>query len=209
MRRHCKKIATWDFFTPWSCIQNGSGTGNHYSRDVGDGISAFPTEIPEYLLNIRGSLPLLVVFMMIRVRPNVFWKFWRWWHGGAHMLLYCLFLYCNIAYGCYSFISCIWIMSVKVRGYVSTFDYWLCQGCTNPGHQVARASKSVTPLPSNQWRTQEFFSGEGGGVQQIQLRTEDRGQRERGSGGGSSLVRGSGGRCNLVQEISFHMVKVS
>ena len=38
---------------------------------------------------------------------------------------------------------------------------------------------------------------------------EDRGQRERGSGGGSSLVRGSGGRCNLVQEISFHIVKFS
>ena len=46
----------------------------------------------------------------------------------------------------------------------------------------------------------------GGGVQQIQLRTED---RERGSGGGSPLVRGSGGSCNLVQEISFHMVKFS
>ena len=29
----------------------------------------------------------------------------------------------------------------------------------------------------------------------------DRGQRERGSGGGSPLVRGSGGSCNLVQEI--------
>ena len=38
---------------------------------------------------------------------------------------------------------------------------------------------------------------------------EDRGQRERGSGGGSLLVRGSGGSCNLVQEISFHMVKFS
>jgi hypothetical protein len=30
---------------------------------------------------------------------------------------------------------------------------------------------------------------------------EDRGQRERGSGGGSPLVRGSGGSCDLVQEI--------
>ena len=28
---------------------------------------------------------------------------------------------------------------------------------------------------------------------------EDRGQRERRSGGGSPLVRGSGGSCNLVQ----------
>jgi len=38
---------------------------------------------------------------------------------------------------------------------------------------------------------------------------EDRGQRERGSGGGSPLVRGSGGSCNLAQEISFHIVKFS
>ena len=38
---------------------------------------------------------------------------------------------------------------------------------------------------------------------------EVRGRRERGSGGGSPLVRGSGGSCNLVQEISFHIVKFS
>ena len=38
---------------------------------------------------------------------------------------------------------------------------------------------------------------------------EDRGQRERGSGCGSPLVRDSGGSCNLVQEISFHIVKLS
>jgi len=38
---------------------------------------------------------------------------------------------------------------------------------------------------------------------------EDRGQRERGSGGGSPLVRGSGVSCNLVQEISFQIVKFS
>ena len=55
-----------------------------------------------------------------------------------------------------------------------------------------------------QWRTQEFCSG---GVQQIQLRTEDRENRD--LGGGSPLVRGSGGSCNLVQEISFHIVKFS
>jgi hypothetical protein len=46
-----------------------------------------------------------------------------------------------------------------------------------------------------------FFGGVGVGVQ--------RGQRERGSGGGSPLVRGSDGSCNLVQEISFHIVKFS
>jgi len=36
----------------------------------------------------------------------------------------------------------------------------------------------------------------------------DRGQRERGSVGGSPLVRGSGGSCNLLQEFSFHIVKI-
>jgi len=47
----------------------------------------------------------------------------------------------------------------------------------------------------------------GGGVQQIQLRTEDRVNGD--LGGGSPLVRGSGGSCNLVQEISFNTVKFS
>ena len=49
--------------------------------------------------------------------------------------------------------------------------------------------------------------GAGGGVQQIQLTTED---RENGDlGGGNPLVRGSGGSCNLVQEVSFHIVTFS
>jgi len=47
--------------------------------------------------------------------------------------------------------------------------------------------------------------GEGGSRNSV----EDRGQRERGSGGGSPLVRGSGGSCNLVQEISFLIAKFS
>jgi len=38
---------------------------------------------------------------------------------------------------------------------------------------------------------------------------EDRGQRERGSGGSSPLVKGSGGSCILVQKISFHVVTFS
>jgi len=57
-----------------------------------------------------------------------------------------------------------------------------------------------TALPPRQWRTQEFFSG--GSTNSV----EDRG---RGSGGVSPLIRGSGGSCNLVQEISFHIVTFS
>ena len=50
-----------------------------------------------------------------------------------------------------------------------------------------------------------FECGGGGSTNSV----EDRGQRERGYGGGSPLVRGTGGICNLVQEISFHIVKFS
>jgi len=46
--------------------------------------------------------------------------------------------------------------------------------------------------------------GGGGGVQQIQLRREDRENRDLGA-----VVRGSGGSCNLVQEMLFHIVKFS
>jgi len=52
-----------------------------------------------------------------------------------------------------------------------------------------------------------LFGGGGGGGSTNSV--EDSGQRERGSGGGSPIVRGSGGSCNLVQEISFHIVKFS
>jgi len=41
------------------------------------------------------------------------------------------------------------------------------------------------------------------------ISVEDRGHRERGLGGGSLLVGGSGGSCNLVQEMSLHIVKFS
>ena len=48
-----------------------------------------------------------------------------------------------------------------------------------------------------------FFEG----VQQIQLRRYD---RENGDlGAVATLVRGSGGSCNLVQGISFHIIKFS
>ena len=55
-----------------------------------------------------------------------------------------------------------------------------------------------------QWRTKEFC-WRGDSTNSV----EDRGQREEGSGDGSPLVRGSGSSCNLVQEISFHVVKFS
>ena len=44
------------------------------------------------------------------------------------------------------------------------------------------------------------------GVEGSTNSVELRGQSERGSGDGSPLVRGSGGSCNLVQEISFQIV---
>ena len=64
-------------------------------------------------------------------------------------------------------------------------------------------NRTVLPVTytEGQWHIQELFSE---GVQQIQLRTE-----RTGIWGRSPLVRGSGGSCNLVQEISFHIVKFS
>jgi len=62
-------------------------------------------------------------------------------------------------------------------------------------------------LSRDQWRNQEFCSGAGGWFQQIQSRTGDRENGDLGSV--ALLVRGSGGSCNLVQEISFHIVKFS
>jgi hypothetical protein len=50
-----------------------------------------------------------------------------------------------------------------------------------------------------------FLRGGGGSTNSV----GDRGQRERGSWGSSPLVRGSGGSCNLVKEISFHIVNFS
>ena len=57
---------------------------------------------------------------------------------------------------------------------------------------------------ATQWRTQEFCLGRGCSTNSV----KDRAERERGSGGGSPLVRGSVGSCNLVQE-TIHIVKFS
>ena len=61
------------------------------------------------------------------------------------------------------------------------------------------------PIIGSSGVPRNFFSGGGGSTNSV----EDRGQRQRGSGDGSPLLRGSGGSCNLVQEISFHIVKFS
>ena len=63
---------------------------------------------------------------------------------------------------------------------------------------MARNASAASGVPRN------FFSG---GVQQIQLRTEDRDDGDLGAI--APLVRGSGGSSNLVQEISFRIVKFS
>jgi hypothetical protein len=71
---------------------------------------------------------------------------------------------------------------------------------------------SLNPKPFNCVKSWVLVSGvprnfvRGGGSTNS---VEDGGQRERGSGGGSPLVMGSGGSCNLLQEISFHIVKFS
>ena len=57
-----------------------------------------------------------------------------------------------------------------------------------------------------QWRIEEFcsFGRPGGGV----INKFIGGQTERETGGSSHLVRGSGGSYNLVQKISFYVVKI-
>jgi hypothetical protein len=50
-----------------------------------------------------------------------------------------------------------------------------------------------------------LFGGGGGSKNYV----VDKGQWEWESGGISPLVRGSGGRCNFVPKISFHIVKFS
>jgi len=63
----------------------------------------------------------------------------------------------------------------------------------------------LTPHDSSVGYPGIFFKGGGGSTNSV----EDRGHRKRGYGDASPLVRGSGGSCNLVQEILFHIVKFS
>jgi hypothetical protein len=66
--------------------------------------------------------------------------------------------------------------------------------CVAHGENGPQVGKFAGNIPNNQsrtttnqWRTQDFFGKGGGSTNSV----EDRGQRERGSGGGSPLVRGS------------------
>ena len=61
-------------------------------------------------------------------------------------------------------------------------------------------------MPVHSGVPRNFFSGGGGGGSTNSV--EDRGQNGD-LGCGSPLVRGSGGICNLVQEIPFHIVQLS
>jgi len=70
---------------------------------------------------------------------------------------------------------------------------WMLKLAYNP-----KGDTQTVEVWGQQWRTQKFFSW-GGSTNSV----EDRRQRGRGSGSGSRLVRGSGGSCNLVQEISI------
>ena len=70
-------------------------------------------------------------------------------------------------------------------------------------HRKSRSCKQPTERYSGVPRN--FVRRGGGSTNSV----ADRGQRQRGSGGGSTLVKGSGGSCNLVREISFHIVKFS
>ena len=72
----------------------------------------------------------------------------------------------------------------------------LCDHGPSRGGQ--KPARRISGVPRN-------FDQGGGSTTSV----KDRGERERGSGGGSPLVRDSGGGCNLVQEISFLIVKFS
>ena len=87
--------------------------------------------------------------------------------------------------------------------------------CSGVQRGVDMAVKVKSPLAHDfrrfrrleQSRAYPGISFGGWGVPHIQFRTEDRENVD--LGGGSHLVRGFGGWCSLVQEISFHIVKFS
>jgi hypothetical protein len=131
-------------------------------------------------------------------KPNTFQKYWfknnqSPGFGIEHNeLLYIGLIYCTDKW--ISLNSTFKAIMLKVQYKVIVVNWygsWWLHVSANITHCQAVAYPGI------------FFRG--GSTNSVQ----DRGQRERGSGGGSPLVRGSGGGCNLVQEISFHIVKFS
>ena len=94
-------------------------------------------------------------------------------------------------------------------GYFGLWQHSLRQGRLSGGSEnnvkrmcIMIAGFLIATCSFSQWHTQEFCWG--GGIQQIQLRTED---RENGDlRGGSPLVRSFGGSYNLIQEISYSKI---
>ena len=150
------------------------------------------------------------------------------WAGNVTckvLRLPCLYFDCSVMYSM-SFSDLLYdSLCIPSSGVVSQGNWWTGIGkrLEGSGQNTKHLLKLVTVLfgcahlcllqisaafkASDQWHTQEFFffAGRGGSTNSV----EDRGQRERGSGGGSPLVRGSGGSCSLVQEILFHVVNFS
>jgi len=85
------------------------------------------------------------------------------------------------------------------ESYLNKLNSLNCTKYRNSPHEELPAHK----MAATQRRTQNFVRW--GGINSV----EDRGQRERGSGDGRPLIRGSGGSYNLVQEILFPIVNVS
>ena len=90
------------------------------------------------------------------------------------------------------------------------FELLLSMHHSNMSLKLTRKMQQLIPLcdvqsgPYTNGVHRIFFGG-GCSINSI----EDRGQRERESGGGSPLVKVTGGSCNLVKEISLHIVKFS
>ena len=107
----------------------------------------------------------------------------KWWWG---ILIYVALLRKTQVFGQRKY-RCLWIVWTPLIG---------SRGGLDKKSDVLCATASGVP---------RNFVWRGGSTNSV----EDRRQRERGSGGGSPLFRGSGGSCNFVQEISFHIVKFS
>jgi hypothetical protein len=113
----------------------------------------------------------------------------------VHITTVCL---CNL--NSYMF----WHFHVIIREFTINCDIYFCNIIV---HLLVMIEKTLKDAWYTYWTVAYPGILFGGGVWTNSV--EDRGQKEWESGGGSPLIRGSGGSCNLVQEISFHAVNFS